>query len=397
MKPAFFMIRSLLATTVLVCLAAALGADDEHLTITAEATATQPPIPITLVGYTGEAESVLRFDLYVAGFKLVGGNESPQYELKGANNGQVEGRLTDAINKTVKFAKAFSGGTTRSQAHALADAVVQAVTGVAGIAGGKIAFKVQRNGTTGPGEVYVADYDGHNATAVTHDNAIVADPCWIPGRRALIYNTYKFGNPDIIMHDLSTGARSVVARYAGSNISPAASPDGRHVAMILSKGGSPDVYVANIDGSGLRQLTHTPEDESSPCWSPDGRWICFATRMEHRRVLAKISVDGGAVRRITANLGINPTEPDWSPDGKQIAFTSQAGKYFRICVVPAQGGDARILADGQDPAWAANSRTLIFNRMVGGRSVLSLLDVPTKQNKDVPLTIGNCSQPSWAK
>jgi Tol biopolymer transport system component len=119
--------------------------------------------------------------------------------------------------------------------------------------------------------------------------------------------------------------------------------------------------------------------------------------MDGRRVLAKVPAEGGSVQRLTANLGSNPTEPDWSPDGKQIAFTSQAGKFFRICVVPAQGGDARILVDGEDPAWGPNSRTLVFNHVVNGRQVLSLLDVPTKQNKDVPQTVGDSSQPSWAK
>jgi TolB protein len=398
MKMSLALVRPLLTAVALLALAAALRAqDDERFSIDRDATGTQPPIPIALAGYSGEAATVLKFDLYVSGFKIVGASESPQYELKGANNGQVEGKLTDAINKSVKFAKAFSGGTTRSQAHALANAVIEAVTGARGVAGTKVAFKVKTGAAGGAGEIYVADCDGYNATAVTHDGAIVASPSWVPGRRALFYNTYKFGNPDIVLHDLNTGARSVVARYGGSNISPAASPDGRQVAMILSKGGSPDLYVANADGSGLRQLTRTKEDESSPCWSPDGRWICFATRMDGRRVLAKVPAAGGPIQRLTANLGSNPTEPDWSPDGKQIAFTSQAGKFFRICVVPAQGGDARILVEGKDPAWAPNSRTLIFNHAVGGRQVLSLLDVPTKQNKDVPQTVGDSSQPSWAK
>lgn len=392
------LVRPLLTAIVWITLAAVVAQDDEHLKINRDATGTVPPIPIALAGYSGEAATVLKFDLYVSGFKIVGASESPQYELKGANNGQVEGKLTDAINKSVKLPNtAFTGGTTRSQAHALANAVVKAVTDVRGVAGTRVAFKVKTGAAGGVGEIYVADCDGYNATAVTHDGAIVASPSWVPGRRALYYNTYKFGNPDIVLHDLNTGARSVVARYGGSNISPAASPDGRQVAMILSKGGSPDLYVANADGSGLRQLTRTKEDESSPCWSPDGRWICFATRMDGRRVLAKVSAEGGPIQRLTANLGINPTEPDWSPDGKQIAFTSQAGKFFGICVVPAQGGDARILVDGKDPAWAPNSRTLIFNHAVGGRQVLSLLDVPTKQNKDVPQTVGDSSQPSWAK
>ena len=42
----------------------------------------------------------------------------------------------------------------------------------------------QMLGSYGPGEIYVADFDGHAAQAITTDNAIVARPTWVPGRLA---------------------------------------------------------------------------------------------------------------------------------------------------------------------------------------------------------------------
>ncbi len=352
------------------------------------------PIPIAVEGYSGEVSQVLKFDLEISGFKFVSETDS-QFVLKGTNNGQVEGRLFDSVSKSVKFAKAFSGGSARSQAHALADEVVQAITGRRGIARTKIAFKVARSGKS---EVYIADYDGHNASGVTADGSIVAAPCWAPGRRTLYYTTYKSNNADIVSHDIDSTERKIIARYGGSNISPAASPDGRHVAMILSKSGSPDLYVANSDGSGLRQLTRTREDESSPCWSPDGAWVCFAGKTsEGRRFLAKAPASGGPMQRLSISQVVNPSEPDWSPDGKWIAFTSQM-RDFNICVVPASGGEARILVLGEDPSWAPNSRTLVFTRRgSGGKRFLSLLDVPTKQSKDIAQSLGVCTQPSWSR
>ena len=70
----------------------------------------------------------------------------------------------------------------------------------------------------------------------------------------------------------------------------------------------------------------------------------------------------------------------------------------KICRVPAAGGEVETLVPGQDPSWAPNSRTLMFcKRGAGGPLSLSLLDAPTKRVKDVPLNLGNCSQPAWAR
>jgi TolB protein len=354
----------------------------------------EPPTWVSLSGFTGEAESILRFDLYVQGFNFTNA-EAAQYLISGSNSGNLQGRVTDRYSKATLVSKAYSGASLRRQVHLFVDEFVTAI-GRKGIAQTKIAFK----GDTGANsEIYVADFDGYNPQAVTADHTIVAAPAWAPGRLALYYTSYKLGNPDIFFHDLLSGQRHVFARYSGLNTSPAASPDGRRVAMILSKGGSPDVYACNADGTGLLQLTATREDESSPCWSADGEWICYATKIGERRVLCKVPASGGKAERIPTSGVLNPTEPDWSPDGKWIAFTAQMGG-FEICVEPAGGGAVTELVSGEDPSWAPNSRTLIYTRREsGGRRVLSLLDVPTKQYKDVSRITGSGSnsQPSWAK
>jgi TolB protein len=352
-----------------------------------------PPIPIAIVGFTGEVASAVKFDLYVMGF-IEAPPDSAKYVLNGSNNGNVQGQLS--FGRSTRFSKSYSGAAIRAQAHRLSDDVVKDVTGINGIAETRIAFKVD----TGPtSEIYIADFDGHNSQAVTHDHTIVAAPCWVPGHFALYYTSYKSGVPNIFFQNLSSGDRNNFAHYGGMNSSAAVSPDGHKVAMILSKTGSPDVYVCDSDGSNLKQLTHTKEDESSPCWSPDGRWICFASKINERRALYKVSVDGGEMIRIPTSGVASPSEPDWSPDGKWIAFTAQMGG-FEICVVPAQGGTATPLVSGEDPSWAPNSRTLVYARRNGGNRVLSLLDVPTKQYKDASRVSGSAasnSQPSWAR
>lgn len=385
------LLKALLKITVLVGVTA--NAQISITNTTARGPGNEKPIFVSMSGITGEAAQVLQFDLYVQGFAFTN-LEGAQYLIDGSSNGNLKARATDKFNKNALVSKAYSGASLRRQAHAFADDFVQAL-GRKGIAQTKIAFKGEIGSN---GEIFISDFDGFGAQTVTRDNTIVAAPCWVPGHLGLCYTSYKLGHPDIFYQNLSTGDRKNIAHYGGSNISPAVSADGSKVAMILSKDGWTDLYVSEVDGGGLKRLTKSPQDESSPCWSPDGRWICYASKDRERRSLSKISPAGGEPQRIPIALAANPTEPDWSPDGKWIAFTAQY-RNFAICIVPATGGEAITLTEGEDPSWAPNSRTLVFARRHGGHYTLSLLDVFTKQVKDVSRISGSSSQsqPSWAR
>lgn len=382
--------RLLVLPLTLFCAGRSVAADGSRLTVSGWSDPSEL-IPVSLEGYSGEAQLALRFDLDIAGFEITNADRAVLL-ISGNNSSSLIGRVTDRSRASL-LAKEYTGGTPRSQAHAFADEIVQLFPGRKGVARTKIAFKVDTGKNS---EIYMADYDGHGAVALTQDNTITRDPAWGPGRGLIFYTSYKAFNPDIFVHDLRNATRRPFAAYPGLNAGAAMSPDGRRVTMILSKGGSPDVYVSDADATNLKQLTHTKDDESSPCWSPDGRTICYASRESGRAALYVIGADGGNKRRLLTQGAINCTEPDWSPDGKTIIFTANMGG-FQICTVPAGGGKATQLVAGEDPSWAPNSRTVAFTRGAGGKRAVSLLDVPTKRVKDVRQVSGSCSQPSWAK
>ena len=131
-----------------------------------------PPIPVSMSGFTGEGAEVLKFDLTVQGFSFVT-PDAAQYLINGSDAGGISGNLTDKFARRVLLSRSYNGASLRRQAHAFADDIVLAVTGKKGIGQTKIAFKSQPSGY-GAGEIYVADFDGHNAQRITSDNAIVA-------------------------------------------------------------------------------------------------------------------------------------------------------------------------------------------------------------------------------
>ena len=197
-------------------------------------------------GFTGEAAAAIRFDLEVAGFEITTPDKA-MLLVSGSSGGNLTGRVTDRSRNTL-LSKQYTGASARAQAHAFSDDIVAFLPGRQGIARTKIAFRVETGGVS---EIYLADYDGYNAVPVTQDKTINRDVAWVPGQRILYYTSYRLRNPFVYSHNLQSGARQLIAGYPGINAAPAVSPDGRRVAMILSKGGSPDVYVANADGSNL--------------------------------------------------------------------------------------------------------------------------------------------------
>ena len=144
------------------------------------------------------------------------------------------------------------------------------------------------------------------------------------------------------------------------------------------------LWIMNADGSRARHLI----DGSGARWSPDGTRILFTARGEPAgsQLFVRWMDDEGAVSQIT-RLENGPSGPQWSPDGEWIAFTSrvpdradfagvelprrpEGAQWVRepkvveragyrrdrqgyvdtgwthVFVVPAEGGTARQLTDG---------------------------------------------------
>src|SRR3569623_1688442 len=102
-------------------------------------------------------------------------------------------------------------------------------------------------------------------------------------------------------------------------------------------------YSVRSDANGLRRAAHQIADiiyetlNGAPAWAPNGRELALTLSKDGNPEIYVLELPGKRLRRITDNLAID-TEPVWSPDGQTIYFTSDRGGSPQIYRAAAAGG-----------------------------------------------------------
>ncbi len=150
------------------------------------------------------------------------------------------------------------------------------------------------------------------------------------------------------------------------------------------------LYVFDLATKTVKQVSSGDYDDTDPAWSPDGKLLAFASNRSKPDPDATYAVNIWVVAADNSDIGASPAQlttglagdhhPEWSPDGKWIAFSTQLDpKLFEygtkhIAVVPAKGGQARVLTQALD----RNSESPRF--APDGKSIYFLLDDDGTQN-----------------
>jgi len=312
----------------------------------------------------------------------------------------LEARLFDVYQRRQIVGKRYRGSAEemRRMAHRFADEILAQFTGARGPFDSRLAFVSTRDGRFK--ELYVMSLDGQDVRQITRNRTITLSPAWAPDLSALLFTSYKRGNPDLYMIDLMTAREMLLSDRRGLNLGAKWSPDGSKIAMTVEDNGNADIVVLDRSGTLLRRLTDNWSIDVSPSWSPDGRQIAFCSNRSGSPQIYVMSADGGEGRRVSFS-GTYNTSPAWSPTGDKIAYVSRMDGGFNLFVLDVANGQARQLTqaagNNEDPTWGPDGRYMVFSSTRSGRKKLYLTDATGSTQVQLTQGGGDDSSPAWSR
>jgi len=252
--------------------------------------------------------------------------------------------------------------------HQFANDVVKYYTGEDSFFASKITFA----GDTGPKrrDVFVMDWDGYGATAVTSKSQNIL-PTWSPSGAEIAFTSFVNGKPDLFVVPAGGGRPRVLSQRPGLNMGAAWSPDGSKIAVTLSQDGNSEIYVLSTSGQILKRLTNDRGIDTSPSWSPDGARLAFVSDRHGTPQIWVMSSDGSGQRKLTRRGNYNQ-EPSWCPraDTPQIAFSARDEKMATdVFTINPDTEQYTRVTEGHGssvrPTWAPNGRAIAFQRNSG--------------------------------
>ncbi|QLB12445.1 TolB protein [Bisgaardia hudsonensis] len=281
----------------------------------------------------------------------------------------------------------------RLGAHTISDAVFEKLTAIRGAFRTKIAYIVQKNGGSKPYQVRVSDYDGHNQFIVHSSSQPLMSPAWSADGSQLAYVSFENRKSQLVVHNLRTGARRVVASFNGHNGAPAFSPDGSRLAFASSKDGMLNIYVMSLSGGHISQLTSNSGNNTEPSWSADGTQIVFTSDRSGSPQVYIMNASGGNVSLVSS--GNRSYSGKLLPDGNSLVMIS--GDH--IMKKDLISGTIDMLSTtflDESPSISPNGIMVIYSSTQGLGKVLQLVSADGRFKARLPGSDGQVKFPAWS-
>ena len=123
-------------------------------------------------------------------------------------------------------------------------------------------------------------------------------------------------------------------------MSPALSPDGRHVAIVrIVSPEESDIWILELDRLVMTRFTQGAGNKADPVWSPDGAYIAYSTDADGPwNIYRKPFTTGGPAEPLVVGPAPFKNPFDWSPDGKYLIYEQLGeGTNMDLWIAPTDG------------------------------------------------------------
>ncbi|MDU8924066.1 Tol-Pal system beta propeller repeat protein TolB [Pasteurellaceae bacterium LIM206] len=347
-----------------------------------------PQQPTSASEVTPDAWASLGIDAVVVGqVTATGGGYNIAYQLVDTVGASGTAGAVLAQNSVTVSQKWIRYG-----AHTVSDEVFEKLTGIKGAFRTRIAYVVQKNGGSKPYEVRVADYDGYNQFIVNRSSQPIMSPAWSPDGKKLAYVSFENKKSQLVVQDLGSGARKVVASFQGHNGAPAFSPDGSRLAFSSSKDGVLNIYVLNLGSGQISQLTSGAGNNTEPSWTPDGQILFTSDRNGSPQVYSMSASGSGAS---LLGSGGRSYSGQMTADGKTLVMISGDNVIKRDMTT----GTTEVLSStflDESPSISPNGIMVIYSSTQGLGKVLQLVSADGRFKARLPGTDGQVKFPAWS-
>jgi TolB protein len=168
---------------------------------------------------------------------------------------------------------------------------------------------------------------------------------------------------------------------------PAVSPNGARVAIVLRRSGKRQLHVLSSDGAELQPIAEGIDVQGTGCWSPDGKWIVTGGSDATGPGLFNIPLAGGSPVRLAAGPALNPV---WSPDGSLIVYAGTNVRTFAPLLAVHPDGTSvelpkiNLRRSGERVRFLPDGKSLIYMQGLLASQDFWLLDLGSMKSR--PLT-----------